>query len=522
MAYLRQYSNHGLTWLIFRLLAFDVNSFWIQLIYFGTVSLFGYLALSVSKPRDHDHHPSELDLLFTSVSATTVSSMSTVEMEVLSNIQLIIMTILMLIGGEVFLSMLETQLRRFKLAKLNGTAHHMTTTFPNSGPSHFNDQIIELPTDSPPPPPQSENKNLESSIENQIKFVVVDNVLRYNSIKFLGYVVLFYLLAVHIFGYTLVYMYIILVPTAKQVLKTKAIKIPTFSIFTVVSTFTNCGFIPTNENMIVFKKNSGLLLILIPQILLGNTMYPIFIRLWIWSLWKITKRMEFNYMLRNYGEMGYTHLLSALHSYLLGVAALMFMLVQIILFCSMEWNLEAMDGLSAYQKFIASLFQVANSRHAGESVFDLSTISAAVLVLFVVMMYLPPYTHLCTKVDQKQKSSENTRQKLSIVDCISPLSYLTIFTILICITERPKLKKDPLNFNVLNIFFEVVSAYGNVGFSMGYSCKRQLHAESDCEDKWYGFSGKWTPQGKLVLILVMFFGRLKRFTLQGGKAWKLS
>ena len=91
-------------------------------------------------------------------------------------------------------------------------------------------------------------------------------------------------------------------------------------------------------------------------------------------------------MLRNYGEMGYTHLLSALHSCLLGVTVLGFILVQLIVFCSMEWNLEAMDGLSTYQKFIASLFQISNSRHTGESVFDLSTVSAAVLVLFVIMM----------------------------------------------------------------------------------------------------------------------------------------
>lgn len=57
---------------------------------------------------------------------------------------------------------------------------------------------------------------------------------------------------------------------------------------------------------------------------------------------------------------------------------------------------------------------------------------------------------------------------------------------------------------------------------MGYSCKRRLNPEgADCVDKWYGFAGSWSPKGKFILIIVMFFGRLKRYNMNGGKAWKL-
>ena len=198
--------------------------------------------------------------------------------------------------------------------------------------------------------------------------------------------VLGYLFVVHLIGSSLVSLYVNLVPSARKVLKDKGLETQTFSVFTTVSTFTNCGFVPTNENMIVFKKNSGLLLLLIPQILMGNTLYPPCLLLLIWVLKKTTKREEFRYILMNYGDMGYGHLLSGPHALLLAMTVFGFILIQFLLLCSMEWSSQVMDGLNSYQKIIGSLFQTVNSRHTGESVFDLSTISSAILVLFVIMM----------------------------------------------------------------------------------------------------------------------------------------
>ncbi|KAJ0081443.1 hypothetical protein Patl1_12315 [Pistacia atlantica] len=91
-------------------------------------------------------------------------------------------------------------------------------------------------------------------------------------------------------------------------------------------------------------------------------------------------------MLRNQKEMGYPHLFSSVRCYFLGATVFGFLFVQFVLFCSLEWNSEAMDGLNFYEKAVGSLFEVVNSRYTGESVFDLSTLSSAVLVLFVVMM----------------------------------------------------------------------------------------------------------------------------------------
>lgn len=375
---------------------FHVNPFWYYLTYFLILSLVGFLALKVSKPRTPNLN--DLDIFFTSVSSATVSSMLSVEMEIFSNTKLIIMTVLMLAGGEVFTSMVSLQLKRSKFPKPLSVSefNHKDITWKvgNSRIDADKNQIISLRTKyidhvelAPVSNLNVNNEKSDIDLERNIKSMDVDDTLKYNSFKFLGYVVLGYLLVCHSVGSSMVAMYTSLVPTARAVVESKGLKLQTFSVFTTVSTFANCGFVPTNENMMVFKRNSGLLLILIPQVLLGNTLYPTFLRFLIWFLAKFTKKVEFWYILRNSREMGYGHLLSSFHSSLLIVTSLGFVLLQFVLFCSMEWNnSDAMDGLNTYQKLVGSLFVVVNSRHAGESAFDLSIISPAVLVLFIVMM----------------------------------------------------------------------------------------------------------------------------------------
>ncbi|KAK7838855.1 sodium transporter hkt1 [Quercus suber] len=198
--------------------------------------------------------------------------------------------------------------------------------------------------------------------------------------------------------------------------------------------------------------------------------------------------------------MGYGHLLSGPHALLLAMTVFGFILIQFILFCSMEWNSQVMDGLNSYQKVVGSLFQTVNSRHTDGSVVDLSSISAAIPVLFVVMMYLLPYTtfippkvHVHEELPENGKQSQNRRK--------IPSTFLT--TLLFSdfhYSQRQKMKEDTLNFNVLNVTIEVISAYGNVGLTTGYNCKRQLKPDSLCVDTWYGLVGRWSTKGKFTLI----------------------
>ncbi|MFS7918645.1 putative cation transporter [Helianthus anomalus] len=351
------------------------NKFTLELIYFLLISSLGFSILRSLDAKSPTFTPRNLDLFFTSVSAATVTSMSTAEIEVFSNSQLVILTILMLIGGEVFTSMLSLNLRRF-FFKVSNTTKQMSIT-----------NVEQVDTSVSNHRTHFSNNNTILELESS-KSETVDHmeVLKNKSIKFLGRVVMFYLLFVHVLGLVSVFIYINAISSARNILKQKGLHAVTFSFFTIVSSFSNCGFIPTNENMLIFRKNSGLLLIIAPQILLGNTLYPPVLRSIIWVVGKITKKEETRYLLRNSKVLGYHHLLSYKHSFLLLITVSVFLMVQYILFSSMEWTSGSLGDLNVYQKLVGILFQVVNTRHTGESVVDLSTISGAVLVLFIFMI----------------------------------------------------------------------------------------------------------------------------------------
>ena len=374
-----------------------------------SLSFLGFGALKVLKPRTPSFTPRNIDLFFTSVSSTTVSSMATVEMEVFSNPQLIIITILMFIGGEVFTSMVGLHFIRSRLkTELDKIASsHARLSSPN--PIIVDDQLeLGVVTkskidSSKPEEPDDEVLNVHDETMHE-SLCATNKNLRYLSMRYLAFVVLAYLVIIHVVGVVGVSLYLAVIASAKEVLKNKGLNRFTFSVFTVVSTFASCGFVPTNENMLVFGKNSGLLLMLIPQVLLGNTLYPPCLRFSIWVLGKFNyKKKETKYLLKNTEEVGYKHLLPRQHSVLLVATVFGFILVQVILFCSMDWNSEALAGLNGYEKLIGVLFQSVNSRHTGETIVDLSVLSPAILVLFVVMMLVSlslstnniSYMHIC-------------------------------------------------------------------------------------------------------------------------------
>ncbi|KAF8651573.1 hypothetical protein HU200_063396 [Digitaria exilis] len=512
----RAYAHHQVTERVARsrrALRSGLNSLLLHVVYFAGVSFAGWGLLSALKVRAPHARPRPIDAFFTAVSAATVSSMSTVEMEVFTNAQLIVLTVLMFLGGEVFVSLVGLGSKWYKRVVSHDGIELATPPATITGAGDEDDDSRSSMSATVVVTEEYNNSLLDAKMR------------RRNAVRSLFYIVLGILAVVHVVGAVAVAAHVYTTPSARQTLRRKSLDVWTFAVFTTVSTFSSCGYMPTNENMAVFIRDVPLQLLLVPQALVGNTLFPPLLAACVWAAAAVTRREDLTEVDKKGREVtGYYHLLPARRCWMLAGTVAAFVGVQVAMVCAMEWG-GALQGMSAGEKVSNALFLAVNSRHTGESTLDLSTLAPAILVLFVLMMYLPPYTTWFPFEENptaRDHSTESQGLRILKSTVLSQLSYLTIFVIAICITERRKLKEDPLNFNVLSVVVEVVSAYGNVGFSMGYSCSRQINPDQLCTDKWIGFAGRWSDSGKLILIIVMFFGRLKKFSMKGGKAWKLS
>lgn len=173
-------------------------------------------------------------------------------------------------------------------------------------------------------------------------------------------------------------------------------------------------------------------------------------------------------------------------------------------------------------------------RSGGFYIVPISQLRIGLLILYVVMMYISVYpivitmrnsniyeerslgiyandpnetlaeardhsfNHLSCRLIARRTSYESRgyfiRQQLR-GQLAHDLWWIVLAVLFIMITETSQFNRDPITYSVFNVIFEVISAYGCVGISMGLP------------DQNHSFSGGWHVVSKLILCAVMIRGR---------------
>ncbi|CAD6447678.1 a8a07325-342f-4672-a8bc-cd904a5a23fa [Sclerotinia trifoliorum] len=345
-------------------------------------------------------------------------------------------------------------------------------------------------------------------------------------------------------------------------------------VFNAISAFNNSGMSLLDLNMIPFQTSVYTLLTMGLLILAGNTAYPLFLRLILYTLLKLLDifpnflspfqhhKPTLLFILR-YPRRVYTNLFPS--------RATWWLLFMVITLNSIDWiAFELLNiGNSATQviepryRVLDGLFQAIAVRSGGFYIISIPTLRIGLQFLYVVMMYISVYPVVITMrhsnvyeerslgiyandIDPSHTSRIGRRMKklkrsfsgreltTSSSEVTSPsqkdkdettgtqfihhqlrsqlshdLWWLTLATLLIVCIEASSFQKDPITYSVFNVIFEVVSAYGCVGISIGLP------------DQDYSFSGGLRSASKVVLVAVMVRGRHRGLPMALDRAVRL-
>lgn len=314
-------------------------------------------------------------------------------------------------------------------------------------------------------------------------------------------------------------------------------------MFNGVSAFNNSGMSLLDANMVAFQTSKYMLITMGLLILAGNTCYPIFLRLIIWTLFKLMpdneRFHEFKITLRfllDHPRRCYTNLFPSRHTWWLLAAVVVLNSIDWAAFEVLNIGNTTVTSLPQGIRVLDGLFQALAVRSGGFYVVSIPGLRIGLLILYVIMMYISVYPVVITMrnsnvyeerslgiyADDPQESCEKEsnsagffgRLRRTLTNQGKPkesrgyfvrqqlrgqlahdLWWIVLAVLFIMITETSNFERDPVSYSAFNVVFEVVSAYGCVGISVGLP------------NVAYSFCGGWHKLSKLILCAVMLRGR---------------
>ncbi|KAH9855968.1 cation transport protein-domain-containing protein [Lenzites betulinus] len=303
-----------------------------------------------------------------------------------------------------------------------------------------------------------------------------------------------------------------------------------YSAFQVVSSYTNTGMSLVDQSLVPFQRAYPMICLMIILILAGNTAFPVLLRFQIWILTRIVPREsrlnETLHFLLDHPRRCFIYLFPSHQTWFLLIILFVLNATDWFFFLVLDIGNPAITSLPLGVRFINGLLQATAVRAAGFGTVALSALAPAVKVLYVLMMYVSVYP-IAMSVRSTNVYEEKSlgvfmddEDELSPEDAFSQTGnratvwsrylamharkqlsfdmwWLGVALFLVCIIERDGLEDESTDnwFTIFTIVFELVSAYGTVGLSLGVPYAS------------FSFSGSLRPLSKLIVCAVMLRGR---------------
>jgi trk system potassium uptake protein TrkH len=265
-----------------------------------------------------------------------------------------------------------------------------------------------------------------------------------------------------------------------------------YSLFHAISAFCNAGFSVFGDSLESFRGDIWTNVIIILLIVLGGLGFLV-----------LSEGIEFfSRLIRRRRKS------LSLHSKLVWIMTLALIVLPFFSFLLIEWN-QSLQEFSLKEKILASLFQVITPRTAGFNTMQLDALHPAAVFLLISLMFIgasPGSTGGGVKTSTIGvilafiKSRIAARESINIFyrslpfDLVTKAFTVVVLSICVIFVSCAVLFLTQTGMSMKETFFEVFSAFGTVGLSLGMTAKLNV-------------------AGKIVIVLTMFVGRIGPLTL---------
>lgn len=265
-----------------------------------------------------------------------------------------------------------------------------------------------------------------------------------------------------------------------------------YSLFHAVSAFCNAGFSVFSDSLESFRGDIWTNATIILLIVFGGLGFLV-----------LSEGVEYFF-----GAFRHRRGKISLHSKLVWIMTFSLIVFPFISFLLIEWS-HSLQEFSLKEKILASLFQVITPRTAGFNTMELGSLNHAAVFLLISLMFIgasPGSTGGGVKTSTIGvifafiKSRIAARDSINIFyrtlsqELITKAFTVVVLSICVIFVSCAVLFLTQTGMSMKETFFEVFSAFGTVGLSLGMTAK--LNAV-----------------GKVVIIFTMFFGRIGPLTL---------
>ncbi|MBM4352901.1 MAG: Trk family potassium uptake protein [Deltaproteobacteria bacterium] len=268
------------------------------------------------------------------------------------------------------------------------------------------------------------------------------------------------------------------------------------AIFHAISAFNNAGFSLHGDSLVRFRSDPLVCMTVSTLIVIGGLGYSV-----------VAVLFSPNWFMRGRVRRQHGRLWNA-HARMVGVMTALLLAGGMLLTFYLEYD-ASLAGLSLGDKLMASFFQSVTARTAGFNTVDISAFQRTTLLIYMVWMFIgasPGGTgggvktttvgvfFLSVRAFLRRRSSvEAWGQRFDSAVVHKAVSIIAISVTVIVLALLGLLASEPqASFEAL--VFEVVSAFGTVGLSVGLTPTLSV-------------------AGKLIVVALMFVGRLGPVTM---------